>query len=154
MESDDRTTREERQRWSRPADPAPAPRNEPVPSAQPPLRQEEPIVREPRRRMSASAIRDSIFGRLIQLVNYAFYLLYGLLGLRLVLGLLGARSDAGFVQLVYRLTEPFYRPFAGIVSQPSLDGRMIDLPLVIAFFAYVLVHIAARGLLRLFLSRS
>lgn len=162
MERNDRTTREERQRWVRTTEPAskasappdPAPQAPPPPLVQPGARYEEPAMPEPAPLGRGRRIFDMVVGRLIQLVNYLFYLLYGLLGLRFVLGLLGARPTAGFVELVYRLTEPFYQPFAGIVSQPSIAGRAIDLPLIIAFFAYVLLHAAVRGLLRLFLSGS
>lgn len=161
MESNDRTTREERQRWVRTTEPAsrasaapePAP-PPPPPMVQPSAGYGEPSMPEPPPYGRGRGIFNMVIGRLIQLVNYLFYLLYGLLGFRFVLGLLGARPTAGFVELVYRLTEPFYKPFAGIVSQPSIVGLTIDLPVIIAFFAYMLLHAAVRGLLRLFLSGS
>lgn len=160
MESNDRTTREERERWVRKTEPVsrasaspnPAPQASPPPLVQPGTRYEEPVAPEPPGFGRGRRIFDMVVGRLIQLVDYLFYLLYGLLGLRFVLGLLGARPTAGFVELVYRLTEPFYQPFAGIVGSPTIAGREIDLPLIIAFFAYVLLHAAVRGLLRLFLT--
>ncbi|MGH7577839.1 MAG: YggT family protein [Longimicrobiales bacterium] len=160
MESSDRTTREERQRWVRTSEPAsgasaspdPAPQPAPPPLVRPGAHYEEPVAPEPAPFGRGRRIFDMVIGRLIQLVNYLFYLLYGLLGLRFVLGLLGARPGAGFVELVYRLTEPFYRPFAGIVSEPTIGERAIDVPLIIAFVAYVILHAAVRGLLRLFLS--
>lgn len=157
MESNDRTTREERLRWVRKTEPTSraSATPEPAPEAPPPLVQhgagsEEPVAPQPPGGGRGRRIFDMIVGRLIQLVDYLFYLLYGLLGLRFVLSLLGARPTAGFVELVYNLTEPFYRPFAGIVGEPTIAGRAIDLPLIIAFFAYVLLHAAVRGLLRLF----
>jgi uncharacterized protein YggT (Ycf19 family) len=75
--------------------------------------------------------------------------LYGLLGIRFVLALLGASETAGFVQFINALTNPFYAPFAGIVARPLVNGGVLDLPLVIALLAYLLLHVAVRGLLRL-----
>jgi YggT family protein len=82
-------------------------------------------------------------------VDYLFYLLYGLLGIRFVLSLLGAAETAGFVVFIRGITDPFYAPFSGIVARPAINGGVLDLSLVIALLAYVLLHIAVRGLLRL-----
>jgi hypothetical protein len=121
----------------------------------PPPRVEERTVSEPTtvRRLPRTG-GDRMVGRLVQIVDYMFYLLYALLGVRFVLGLLGAREDAGFVRLIERFTDPFYEPFTGIVARPPADGGVIDFPLVIAIFAYVVLHIAVRGMLRLFTSGS
>ncbi|HSJ05923.1 MAG TPA: YggT family protein [Longimicrobiales bacterium] len=88
-------------------------------------------------------------GRATQAVDYLFYLLYGLLGIRFVLALLGASEQAGFVQFIHGLTNPFYAPFANIVARPAVNGGVLDFPLLIAVLAYALLHAAVRGLLRL-----
>jgi uncharacterized protein YggT (Ycf19 family) len=93
--------------------------------------------------------RSYVVARVTQGVDYLFYLLYGLLGIRFVLALLGASETAGFVQFVFGLTQPFYGPFAGIVARPALNGGVLDFPLLIAILAYALLHMAVRGLLRL-----
>jgi uncharacterized protein YggT (Ycf19 family) len=54
----------------------------------------------------------------------------------------------GFVQFIRRISEPFYGPFGGIISSPSIRGGEFDLAAVIAVLAYGLLHIAVRGLLR------
>jgi uncharacterized protein YggT (Ycf19 family) len=103
-------------------------------------------------RAAAVAARERriyILGRVTQGVDYLFYLLYGLLGIRFVLALLGASEQAGFVQFVNGLTQPFYGPFAGIVARPSVNGGFMDFPLLIALLAYALLHMAIRGLIRL-----
>jgi uncharacterized protein YggT (Ycf19 family) len=103
-------------------------------------------------RAAAAAARERriyILGRVTQGVDYLFYLLYGLLGIRFVLALLGASEQAGFVQFVNGLTQPFYGPFAGIVARPSVNGGFLDFPLLIALLAYALLHMAIRGLIRL-----
>jgi uncharacterized protein YggT (Ycf19 family) len=93
--------------------------------------------------------RSYVVARVTQGVDYLFYLLYGLLGIRFVLSLLGASETAGFVQFIFGLTQPFYGPFAGIVARPALNGGVLDFPLLIAILAYALLHMALRGLLRL-----
>jgi uncharacterized protein YggT (Ycf19 family) len=93
--------------------------------------------------------RVYVLGRVTQGVDYLFYLLYGLLGIRFVLAMLGANESAGFVQFVFGLTQPFYGPFAGIVARPDVNGGYFDFPLLIAILAYALLHMAIRGLIRL-----
>jgi uncharacterized protein YggT (Ycf19 family) len=63
------------------------------------------------------------------------------------LALLAARSGAGFVRFIVAITDPFYRPFRGIVASPSTDaGHTLMMPLVIAIVAYLLLHLAINGL--------
>jgi YggT family protein len=88
-------------------------------------------------------------------IDYLFGLLYGLLAIRLVLSLLAARSDNGFVQFIVSVTDPFYSPFKGIVSSPTVEGgHTLVLPLIIALIAYALLHAAINGLLRMFIHRK
>jgi uncharacterized protein YggT (Ycf19 family) len=85
-----------------------------------------------------------------QFIDYGFFLLYGLLALRLVLALIGARSANGFVQFIRSVTGPFYEPFRGIVSSPTAEGGFtLALPIIIALGAYLLLHAAINGLLRM-----
>jgi uncharacterized protein YggT (Ycf19 family) len=99
-------------------------------------------------RLASIEQRQHIIGRITVGVDYLFYLLYGLLGIRFVLSLLGASETAGFVQFIQGITAPFYGPFAGIVARPAVNGGFLDFPLLIAVLAYALLHIAIRGLLR------
>lgn len=93
--------------------------------------------------------------RVSQIVDYLFFVLYALLGMRFVLALLAARSGAGFVRFIVAVTDPFYRPFRGIVASPSTDGgHTLMMPLVIAIVVYVLLHLGINGLLRLFAHRK
>ena len=89
--------------------------------------------------------------RISQVIDYLFFVLYALLGLRFLLALLAASSSAGFVRFIVTVTDPFYEPFRGIVSSPRTDGgHTLMVPLVIAFIVYVLLHLAINGLLRVF----
>jgi hypothetical protein len=93
--------------------------------------------------------------RVSQVVDYIFYVLYALLGMRFLLALLAARSSAGFVQFIVTVTNPFYAPFRGIVASPSTDqGHTLLLPIVIAIIAYVILHLAINGLLRILAHRK
>jgi uncharacterized protein YggT (Ycf19 family) len=85
-----------------------------------------------------------------QFIDYAFFLLYSLLAIRLVLALIAAQSSSGFVQFIRAVTDPFYAPFRGIVPSPTGDGgATLVLPIVIAMVVYLMLHAAINGLLRM-----
>ena len=93
--------------------------------------------------------------RVSQVVDYIFYVIYALLGMRFLLALLAARSSAGFVRFIVAVTNPFYQPFRGIVASPSTDsGHTLMLPLVIAIIVYLLLHLGINGLLRIIAHRK
>ena len=93
--------------------------------------------------------------RVSQIVDYIFYVIYALLGLRFLLALVAARSSAGFVRFIVAVTNPFYAPFKGIVASPSTDsGHTLMLPLLIAIIVYILLHLAINGLLRIIAHRK
>jgi hypothetical protein len=93
--------------------------------------------------------------RISQVVDYIFYVIYALLGMRFLLALLAARSSAGFVQFIVAVSNPFYLPFKGIVASPSTDqGHTLMLPIVVAIIAYILLHLGINALLRLFAHRK
>ena len=93
--------------------------------------------------------------RVSQVVDYIFFVLYALLGLRFLLALLAARSSAGFVQFIVAVTNPFYSPFKGIVASPTTgSGHTLMVPLIIAIVVYLLLHLAINGLLRMIAHRK
>ena len=63
--------------------------------------------------------RSRGMARISQIVDYIFYVIYALLGMRFLLALLAARSSAGFVQFIVAVTNPFYAPFRNIVASPT-----------------------------------
>jgi len=92
--------------------------------------------------------------RLSQFIDYAFYVLYALLGIRLALALMAANPGSGFVQLIRNVTDPFYGMFRGIVASPTVEGgNTFALPLVVALAAYMLLHLAIKGLFRVIAQR-
>jgi hypothetical protein len=44
-----------------------------------------------------------------QIIDYIFFVIYGLSALRFLLALLAARSSAGFVRFIVAVTDPLYR---------------------------------------------
>ena len=99
--------------------------------------------------------RSRGLARISQVVDYIFWVIYALLGMRFLLALMAARSTAGFVQFIVTVSNPFYAPFRGIVASPSTDaGHTLLLPIVVAIIAYALLHLAINGLLRMFAHRK
>jgi hypothetical protein len=98
--------------------------------------------------------RSRGLARISQIVDYLFYILYAFLGLRLVLELLAARQDVGFMKVINTVTAPFYGPFRGIVASPSAEGHRLTVPIVIAIIVYILLHLGINALLRIFAHRK
>jgi hypothetical protein len=99
--------------------------------------------------------RSRSLARVSQVVDYIFWIIYALLGMRFLLALMAARSSAGFVQFIVTISNPFYVPFRGIVASPRTDGgHTLLLPIVVAIIAYALLHLAINGLLRMFAHRK
>ncbi len=93
--------------------------------------------------------RSPFVVRLIQVVSFLFGLLYTLFAVRFVLTYIEARP-VGFVQMIVQISDVFFRPFRGIVPNgQDPGGHPIAWSLVIALVAYVLLHAAIVGLLRM-----
>jgi hypothetical protein len=99
--------------------------------------------------------RSRGLARVSQIVDYIFYVIYALLGMRFLLALMAARSTAGFVQFVVAVSNPFYAPFRGIVASPRTDqGHTLLLPVVVALVSYVILHLLILGLFRMLAHRK
>ena len=99
--------------------------------------------------------RARFVARVSQIVDYLFFIVYGLLTIRLLLELFAARENAGFFRFIKAATDPFYSPFRGLVASPSTpEGFTLALPIVIALVVYMLLHLAVNGLLRMFAHRK
>jgi len=68
-----------------------------------------------------------------------FWILWGLLGIRFLLGLFGANPSAGFAQFIYGITGPFIAPFAGLFGQPRFEGSVLEFNSLIAMLVYALI---------------
>ncbi|MEP7149133.1 MAG: YggT family protein [Acidobacteriota bacterium] len=99
--------------------------------------------------------RARVVARISQIIDYLFFVVYGLLTVRLLLELFAARESAGFFRFVKNVTEPFYAPFRGLVPSPTTaEGFTLALPIVVAIVVYMLLHLAINGLLRIFAHRK
>lgn len=98
--------------------------------------------------------RGRTLARVSQIVDYIFFVIYGLLAIRLLLELFAARESAGFVKFIKSATGLFYAPFQGIVPSPSKEGFTLALPIIIAIVVYMILHLAINGLLRIFAHRK
>ena len=91
--------------------------------------------------------------RVSQVVDYLFFLIYGLIALMIVLDLMGANRGAGFYRFVSRVTAPLLAPFRGLIDDPSAQQMRFRLSYIVALLAYGLLHLAINGLLRLIAHR-
>jgi hypothetical protein len=99
--------------------------------------------------------RSRGLARISQVVDYIFFVIYALLGMRFLLALLAARSTAGFVQFIVAVSNPFYVPFRGIVASPTAGGgHTLLLPVIVAIVSYALLHLLINGLLRMLAHRK
>ena len=92
--------------------------------------------------------------RVSQVVDYFFYLIYGLIALEFLLGLMGARAGNGFVQFIGALTRPLLAPFERIVGTPSTGAHQLRISYLFALVVYVLIHLAINGAFRLVAHRK
>ncbi len=98
--------------------------------------------------------RSMTFARVSQVVDYVFYLIYGIIGLEIVLEALGARDSAGFKRFVDALAAPLLAPFKGLMPDPGVGPFRFMLSYIVALAVFILLHMALNGLLRLFVHRK
>jgi uncharacterized protein YggT (Ycf19 family) len=98
--------------------------------------------------------RGRTAARISQVVDYVFYLIYGLIALEFLLGLMGARASNGFVQFIGAVTRPLLAPFERIVGTPSSGGFQVRISYLFALVVYVLIHLAINGAFRLVAHRK
>lgn len=98
--------------------------------------------------------RGKAFARISQVADYVFYLVYGIIGLEIVLEGLGARESAGFKRLVDAIAAPVLAPFQGLMPDPGVGRFRFMLSYIIALGVYMLLHLAVNGLFRLFVQRK
>jgi uncharacterized protein YggT (Ycf19 family) len=92
--------------------------------------------------------------RVSQVVDYAFYVIYGLIGLEFALELFGAHHASAFKRFLDAITFPVLGPFRGLMSDPGVGSVRLMLSYVVALVVYVLLHLAVNGFLRLFAQRK
>ena len=98
--------------------------------------------------------RGRTAARVSQIVDYLFYIIYGLIGLQFVLRLMGARPGNDFVQFVAGVSWPLLASFERIVGTPSVGAFQIQLSYLLALLVYILLHIAINGVFRIIAYRK
>jgi uncharacterized protein YggT (Ycf19 family) len=98
--------------------------------------------------------RGQAAARASQVVDYLFYIVYGIIGLEIVLDAIGARQSAGFKQFIDAIASPFLAPFKGLMPTPGVGSFRFMLSYIVALVVYVLLHMAVNGLFRLFVHRK
>src|SRR5215813_5289622 len=62
--------------------------------------------------------RGKVAARISQIIDYVFFIIYGIIALQFMLRLVGAYRGNQFVEFVARIAHPLTGPFEGIVSTP------------------------------------
>jgi len=88
--------------------------------------------------------------RVSQFVDYAFFLVYSLIGLEIALELFGARQGSGFKRFLDAIAMPLLAPFRGLLPDPAMGSLQLMLSYVAALAVYAILHQAIKRLLRLF----
>jgi len=75
-------------------------------------------------------------------VNWLFYILYGLLLIRVVLSWLPMLGGGSLVGLIFAFTEPFLSPVRRLIDRSPLGGpgMMLDFSPIISFFLLRFLH--------------
>src|SRR5215212_5464651 len=84
-------------------------------------------------------INEATLRRITGLIQLAFVVLNGLIGIRFLLKLLAANPANPFAQLVYFITTPFLWIFQGITYTPSFQGIQVEFFSLIAIIVYSLI---------------
>lgn len=92
--------------------------------------------------------------RVSQVIDYLFYIVYGLITLEIIFDLFGARRTNGFRNLIDTLSSPFLAPFRNLFADPAAGHFKIRFSYIAALVVYVLLHLAVNGLLRMFVHRK
>ena len=74
-----------------------------------------------------------------QMVWLLFGILEALIALRIVLKLIAANPNSPIAALIYRITDLFLWPFAGLTATPSAGGMVLELSSFIALVIYALI---------------
>jgi len=97
--------------------------------------------------VAVTEVRDEMAARWARakwintLISLFFGTLVTLIGLRFILKALVANPDNGFVQFIYKVTEPFVAPFLTIVPATSnREGQVWEWSSLIAIGVYLLLN--------------
>ena len=77
--------------------------------------------------------------RLSRLVYLVTGVIDSLIGVRVLLKLIAANPDNTFAALIYRVTDWMLRPFASLITNPSIGNSVVEITSIIAMLVYALI---------------
>ena len=89
--------------------------------------------------MRVFTMKEETLRRLTSLLQLAFCVLNGLIGLRFLLKLMAANPENPFASLVYFITTPFLWMFQGLTRTPTFEGIEVEFFSLIAIVVYSLL---------------
>lgn len=98
--------------------------------------------------------RGKAVASISQVIDYVFWLIYGVIGLEIILDLLGARQTNAFKQFLDAVSAPVLAPFRGLLSDLTVGRFRLMISYIVAMLIYMFLHAAINGLLRLFVHRK
>ncbi len=89
--------------------------------------------------MHVFVINEETLRRITGLIQLAFGVLNGMIGLRFLLKLMAANPANPFASLIYFITTPFLWMFQGLTRTPTFEGIEIEFFSLIAIVVYALI---------------
>ena len=84
-------------------------------------------------------VRAPVEAVMTRIVWFVFAVIEILIAIRFVFGLLGASTEAGFVRMIYGVTDIFMAPFNSIFSTQEVSGTTFEWSALVAIAIYALV---------------
>lgn len=83
--------------------------------------------------------RKQLLSKVTQLIWLLFVVLEILIGIRVLLKVIAADPNNAFASFIYQITSLFLSPFFGLTATPATQGMVLEIPSIIAMFAYALL---------------
>jgi len=106
------------------------------------------------RATDAEVGRARTVARISQVIDYLFYVIYGLISLQIIFDLFGARRSNGFRNLIDTLSSIWLAPFNNLFPDPAAGQFRIRFSYIAALLIYILLHAAINGLFRVIAHRK
>jgi uncharacterized protein YggT (Ycf19 family) len=101
-----------------------------------------------RRSQVHTEVRAPLETVLTRIILFVFGVIEVLLAIRFVLLLFGANAEAGFVSMIYSVTDIFMAPFEAIFSTQSIEGATFEWSALVAIVIYALIGWGLTALIR------
>ncbi len=92
--------------------------------------------------------------RTSQIIDYIFYLIYVVIGMRIIFDLFGARESNAFDNFVDAVSAPFLAPFQNLFPDPVSGRFQLRFSYLAALGIYVVLHLTINGFLRMLAHRK